>query len=313
VSIGGHDYRQDIRQGVFRFLNTHLKDDPRPVHDTERDLVSGNGEDQHPIAPSELRVFPMDENIPANALNGKIDEHFVSIATPDLPKSAADFAAWKNAIVAKLRDLTFHHFPERIPPAQLVRSENGFLWLRTEGNIEVRLKQPRNEPLNRKTIALVVANDPVDDATSNADYVLEPRGIGATRWTTKNPPNYVERSHYLLGRTVDSGRVWDIIAGYEYLKSQNPNINVELRGEGSAAVLAAYAALLHENIQSLSFGKMPMSLMEPGAPALLNALRVCEFGDVLGLLSDRNLNWVGGDSALSERTRKILGLRQQQP
>ena len=49
-------------------------------------------------------------------------------------------------------------------------------------------------------------------ASDQVVVLCEPRGVGATRWTRKNPPNYVERSHVLLGRTVDSGRVWDVIA-----------------------------------------------------------------------------------------------------
>ena len=40
VSIGGHAYRQDIRQAAYRFMNTHLKNDPQPVLDSEVDLVT---------------------------------------------------------------------------------------------------------------------------------------------------------------------------------------------------------------------------------------------------------------------------------
>ncbi len=46
----------------------------------------------------------------------------------------------------------------------------------------------------------------------DAVVVLAPRGVGPTAWTRKNPPNYVERAHALLGRTVDEGRVRDIMA-----------------------------------------------------------------------------------------------------
>ena len=50
-------------------------------------------------------------------------------------------------------------------------------------------------------------------AGSDQEVVLcEPWGIGGTKWTRKNGPNYVERSHVLLGRTVDAGRVWDVAA-----------------------------------------------------------------------------------------------------
>ena len=41
VSIGGHAYRKDIRQAAYRFINMHLKNDPRVVEDSEVDLVTG--------------------------------------------------------------------------------------------------------------------------------------------------------------------------------------------------------------------------------------------------------------------------------
>ncbi|MFC1635595.1 alpha/beta hydrolase family protein, partial [Planctomycetota bacterium] len=52
VSIGGHAYRQDIRQAAYRFINMHLKNDPRVIEDSEVDLITGSGNDQqHPIEP----------------------------------------------------------------------------------------------------------------------------------------------------------------------------------------------------------------------------------------------------------------------
>ena len=63
VSIGGHAYRADIRRGAYRFINTHLKNDPTPVDDSEVDLVTGRGNAaSHPIAPERLRVFATDAN-----------------------------------------------------------------------------------------------------------------------------------------------------------------------------------------------------------------------------------------------------------
>src|SRR4029434_8381817 len=54
-------------------------------------------------------------------------------------------------------------------------------------------------------------------------FACEVRGVGAGRWTQKNPPNYVARSHYLLGRTVDSGRVWDLVATARGLRARHGN------------------------------------------------------------------------------------------
>jgi cephalosporin-C deacetylase-like acetyl esterase len=307
VSIGGHDYREDIRQGVFRFLNTHLKHDSAPVTDTEMDLVTGNRDDQHPIRPEDLRVFPKDENIPSDALNGRIDEHFVEIAEPELPKTKEEFTRWKETLVGKLREVTFRHFPEGIPSATLTREEeNGFVRLKTEGNIEVRGRVAAGALENADVITMIVSNEGLEEEEkwvgSRAVFVLEPRGIGATKWTTKNPPNYVERSHYLLGRTVDSGRVWDIIAAAKYLKKTYPKTRLQVNGEGRAGVLAIFAALLEDRIDWVSLGKIPLSLMDGEAPALLNALRVCDVPEALGMLAGR----VRLEGEVPEKTRNIF-------
>src|SRR5581483_5748066 len=119
VSIGGHAYRQDIRQSAFRFLNTYLKADPRPVLDSEVDLVTGDASTAHPIPPEKLRVFPQDSDLPANVHNGRIDEEFVPIWRTGPPKPGM-FPVWKDALVGKLRTLAFHHFPARITAARPV-------------------------------------------------------------------------------------------------------------------------------------------------------------------------------------------------
>lgn len=300
VSVGGHDYRQDIHQGVFRFFNTYLKGDSRRVTDTEVDLVTGSRNDQHPIRPEQLRVFPKDEDIPKDALNGKIDEHFVEIAKPGTPRRG-EFDTWKKNLLKKLREVTFHHFPERIPAAALEREEGGVTWLKTEGNIVVRFGKSRGELDSADTIIVHIANEELApfkpggflDGAKGTIITLEPRGIGATRWTTKNPPNYVERSHYLLGRTVDSGRVWDIVSTIRYLKEKYPGKRVFAAGEGPGAVLAIYGAALDDRIDGVMLGGTRMSLMSEGTPALLNALRVCDVPEAIGMIPPRQVQLLG--------------------
>ncbi|MFO1497713.1 MAG: prolyl oligopeptidase family serine peptidase [Verrucomicrobiota bacterium] len=96
VSVGGHAYREDVRQAAYRFINTHLKGDGRPVSDSEADLVSGSREEIHPIPPEQLRVFPKDADIPADALNGRMDQEFVPLAQPGLPNAAKPFSSGKQ-------------------------------------------------------------------------------------------------------------------------------------------------------------------------------------------------------------------------
>ncbi len=318
VSMGGHAYRQDVRQAAFRFINIHLKGDPREVTDSEVDLASGHGSDrQYPIDPVRLRVFPEDRDLPADELNTTIDEHFVPMAQVEPPKPD-EFEPWKGALLAELRRVTFRWFPEHIPPAEpLGPAEDGWLRLRTEAGIQVRLTrwpagqsepqttessaqsdaQPRDSSAGRVLLVLADADaaEHLPDfvhavAESNdAVYLLQVRGIGATRWTRKNPPNYVERSHVLLGRTVAGGRIWDAIAAARYLAQQHPDTSVLVAGQGPAAIWAAYAALLDDQIAGAVLCRPPLGHMDPSAPALLNVLRVCDIPDVLGMIAPRRL------------------------
>jgi dienelactone hydrolase len=125
VSIGGHAYRQDIRQAAFRFINMQLKNDPRVVEDSEVDLVTGpRSEREYPIPIDKLRVFPEDGDIPGDELNTTIDEHFVPVAKVEPPKEGG-FDGWKANLLAGLERVTFGYFPERIPPAKLAEQVNG--------------------------------------------------------------------------------------------------------------------------------------------------------------------------------------------
>jgi dienelactone hydrolase len=320
VSIGEHAYRQDIRQGAYRFINTYFKDDPRIVADSERDLITGKGADQHyPIQPQRLRVFPKDSDIPPDELNTTIDRHFVPLAEVALPE-AGRFAAWKESLLKELRRVTFGYFPERIPAARLLEQVGaGRVRLESEPGIVVGLERitVERKPSPVRRILLVVENPAAENAKSEIAnpksrsarvsdpaapwlarlrqpgdelYICSPRGVGNTGWTQKDPPNYVARSHALLGRTVDTGRVWDIAAAARYLSAKHGGKTpVFVVGEGPAGVLAAYAALWEPDIAGVILRQPPTSHSQSDAPPLLNVLRVCDIPEVFGMLAPRPL------------------------
>jgi cephalosporin-C deacetylase-like acetyl esterase len=290
VSVGGHAYRADIRQAEYRFINAHLRGDAREVTDSELDVVSeGREPGKYPIDPEKLRVFPTDADLPKDELNTKIDEHFVPLAKVELPEKGK-FDEWKKKLVAELKRVSFASFPETITAAK--PAENG-KW-QTEEGIEIDVK-PINPKGGAKSAALIVANSGVFDSKDSwlaleNGYLVMPRGWGNTRWTRKNGPNYVERSHALLGRTADTGRVLDVISVARRLKDDG--YAVHIHGEGQAAIIAAYAALLEPSIERITLRSPPMSHMDPAAPQILNALRVCDIPDVLGMLAPRELKLV---------------------
>ena len=317
VSVGGHAYRKDIRQAAYRFINSHLKGDAREIADSEVDIVSEGGKPGiYPIAPEKLRVFPTDGDIPKNQFNTTIDERFVPLANIAAPQPSR-FDAWRQPLLVELRRVSFGHLPASIPPAGKVRDVDAATeQLRSEEGIEFRVRfAPPKAAQEARSILLVILNEGetglpegIAPAADQAVVFCEPRGIGATKWTRKNPPNYVERSHVLLGRTVDAGRVWDTIAAARYLSTSeriggNAALPVHVVGNGAAGLIAAYAAILDDRFAAVTLLSPPATHMNNLAPQFLNVLRVCDVPDALGLLAPRPLRIVGGDPSQFARTK----------
>ena len=324
VSIGGHAYRKDIRQGAYRFLNIHLKGDPRIVGDSEADLIVGEGKNQrYPIPPEKLRVFPEDSDIPKDQLNKTIDEHFVPMAKVDPPKPG-EFDAWKSRLLGELRRVSFNYFPERIPPARLIEQVSpGEARLETEPGIELRLEGVRIvDPERRPERILFLVYGPDGKAPGSGSsvavgagdeiYNCSPRGVGPTRWTQKDPPNYVARSHALLGRTVDAGRVWDIAAVARYVRAKRGGkVPVHVVGEGAGGMVVACAALVEPEIDGVTVLGPPQGFMDPAAPQLLNVLRVCDVPDLLGALAPRRIRIIGGNKEFTAKLAAIYAAAGQ--
>ncbi len=305
VSIGGHAYRQDIRQAAFRFINIHLQGDPGFIDDSEVALSDETKSNPgHPIAPEKLRVFPTDADLPEDELNTSIDEHFVPIAETTLPQGGG-FESWKETKLKELRRVVFRSLPERIPAAERLDDQVPPR-LTTEPGIQLTLRNDIQAPTEAGRMILLVANNE-DDAPSSEwlrthlkpedrVVVLDPRGIGATRWTVHNPPNYVARAHVLLGTTVDTGRVRDAAATARWLK-QHTNRSITLAGRGAAGLIAAYAAMLEPEVDGVLLVDPTTTHRDASAPQFLNVLRVADAPELLGLLAPRPMKLVSNNAA----------------
>ena len=109
VSVGGHDYRPDLRKAIFAFFQKHLNNGAGPVKDADFPKIEGK----------ELRVFPEDKDLPRDSINATADEVFMPKAEVKLPTKGEDFAAWKTGLVKQLREQSFRALPEKVP-AELV-------------------------------------------------------------------------------------------------------------------------------------------------------------------------------------------------
>ncbi|HLU48850.1 MAG TPA: hypothetical protein VK116_12230, partial [Planctomycetota bacterium] len=289
--------------------------DPRIVADSEVDIPDGRGAAAHfAIPPEDLRVFPTDADLPRDELNTRIDEHFVPVEKVEVPRPEA-FETRRGEILSQLARLSFGALPDPVPPARWVDEPRvgGVQIVETEPGIKLPVQRidfreaSAEADIARapRTAILIAGPDRELDLEkwkerfrSSADrlYVLEPRGVGATRFTTKNPPNYVERSHVLLGLTVDTARVRDVIALVRLLGSEGATVT--LAGEGHAAGIAIYAALLERSVVELTIERPPATHMDSEAPQLLNVLRVCDLADALGLIAPREALVLSGSREL---------------
>ena len=219
--------------------------------------------------------------------------------------------------------MVFREWPDQVPAAEVRdRRPDGEYILGTEDEIlvlarrhEVAQQVPKS-PEHRERLWLVILNPDEPEATlpdwvkdtvlaGQSTVTISPRGCGESlKWTRKNPPNYVERAHVLVGRTVDAGRVYDIQAVARWLHEADGNeLTIGVAGRGPAGVLGAYAALFETSISEVMLVDPPKSHRE--GPTLLNVLRVFDIPDAIGLLAPRHLTLFNADSDTFNRTEQI--------
>jgi len=311
VSKGGHAYRPDLRVAIFKFINKHLKGDTTtPVEDSAK---------YTPLPGKDLRVFPTDAELPKDVLNGKIDETFVPRAIVKLPEKGR-FEEWKKGMIAKLREQSFRPFPEKIPaatqrPGGGVNLGRATLIYETEDHVKpiILTVNPFSDDQTRRSLLIVNNWKELGGVVKSYGkflpgirYNVYPRGSESdTSWTALSPPNYVQRSHALLGRTVDQGPVWDTLAAYADMDPKRKE-NWRIVGNGQSGVFAAYAALLEPSIKEIVVINPPKSHME--GPHFLNVLRVLDIPEALGLLAPRPLTIIGGKDPAFDRTAEIYRL-----
>lgn len=314
VTPGGHNDNVELRLMAYRWINKHLKNDNAEVNEPVLPVIDGK----------DLRVFPEDKDLPSDRLNAVIDESFVALANPQPPKNRDEFQAWSRQLKDQLDDRVFREWPDQAPAAEVraTRPDGQFV-LNTEDEVivlatrhEVAQKVPRS-PENRERLWLVVLNPDDAEATlpnwlqstnaaGQSTVTLSPRGCGQSlAWTHKSPPNYVERAHALLGRTVDAGRVYDIQSVARWLHEADGNeLTIGVAGRGNAGILGAYAALFEPAISEVIALDPPVSHRE--GPILLNVLRVLDIPDSLGLLAPRHLTLLNAADKSFDRTEQAF-------
>ena len=306
VTPGGHADNVELRLMAYRWISKHLKGDNSEVAEPPLPPFEGK----------ELRVFPEDSDLPKDSLNDKIDESFVQVAKPTTPKNKEEYHTWSQRLRGELLDRVFRDWPDEVLAAEVREDRpDGRVILRTDTDVsvlaaQVHVVKGREKP---KRLWLVVLNADEPEGTLPAwtkgvlpegqpmITMLSPRGSGEfSAWTRKNPPNYVERAHALLGRTVDAGRVWDIQATARWLHEAEGNVlTVGVLGKGQAGVLGAYAALFENCISEVTLVDPPSTHRD--GPHFLGVMKVLDVPDALGLLAPRQVKLINAKDAAFDR------------
>jgi hypothetical protein len=293
VSSGGHAYRPDLRIAIFKFINKHLKSDTTtPVKDAEFTKIDGKL----------LRVFPTDDDVPKDAINAKVDETFVPRAKVELPSGKSDLQKWRATLLDSLRQQTFRNLQAKHEFSG-VRFGNSVLGERMDGTVFLLSEQ---EFANRERVdELIKQHTNKEDVywTLLSLFYRLPKA-GEDGWTRKSPPNYPERSHVLLGRTIDELRVRNFIASLQHIRYENKEKKWKVIGCGQMGILAAYAALFEPSIKEVVIIDPPVSHKE--GPYFLNVLRVLDIPEALGLLAPNvKLTLINARDPAFERTAEI--------
>jgi len=287
VTPGGHNDNPELRLMAYRWITWHLQGSNAPV--TEPGLPAIEGK--------QLRAFP--DALPPDEVNTSIDELFVPMATNALPKTAEAFHAWREDRLAELRRIVFRPLPatsESKAALDLGRKPQAGSLITAPGiTTHWKYFPAANRQSEARRWLVVLGPDDSLEATpewlaklaGGAPVLLvAPRGTGPTRW--QDPAPYtIQRSLALLGRTVDGGRVEDVLAVAAHVLRGKPSAKWTVTGRGRAGVIAAYAALFEPRLAEIVAVDPPASHRD--GPIFLNVLRVLDVPDALGMLAPRPL------------------------
>ena len=291
---------------AYRWINWHLRGTNAPV--TEPELPRFDG--------PQLRAFP--DDLPGDELNSKIDELFVPMATNALPKTVGEYQSWREDRLAELRRLVFRSLPQKfdsMPGLDLGPQPQAGSMVTAPGITAYWKYFPASGDKSKgQHWFVVLGTDESFDAKPDwlakiagdaAVLLVAPRGTGPTRW--QDPPPYtIQRSLPLLGQTVDSGRLEDVLAVAAHAISDKSDAKWTIAGKGQAGVIAAYAALLEPRLAKIVLVNPTPSHHE--GPIFLNVLRVLDVPEALAMLAPRPLTIYASPSADFARTATIYGV-----
>lgn len=275
-------------------------------------------------SPEDLRVL---ESFPADAVNDHIDRVFIAVPAIRPQHSLASWERRKSQLTATLRNETFAAFPQSVPTADAVnapvqdwteRYADAFrIEFTTEPGLRLagHLYVPRKQGITDALMWLEGDDDLIDPVNHDRVLpamgrqtllVLQPRGAGygldRQRLTT------IKRSAAILGATLESMQVWDVLRAVDYLIATQPLRfrSVTLLARQNMAVIAIYAAAFDSRITRVALEDPPSTHWH--GPAMMNVLRTTDLAEVAAMIAPRQLVFLTRAAPEFDRTRAVYRL-----
>ncbi len=291
IAEGPHKDTQRLQVNEFEWFDRHLKKSDQQAEPAEK-----------LYEPEQLRVF---HELPADEITSTIHDSFVPMATPPELTTAKEWQEYARKTHEELSTNSFAHWPVTPNRPLLVPLESNEsnstreTIYRFDSQTHVPLKLtlpdflPRNPAESVKITLYIVDEEPTEvdresflpDSSQEISIIFTPRGLGSNQWSgDEKKQNHIRRRFALIGQSLDSMRVWDIMAAIRAVRQKFHNQNVELivDAAGNQAINALYANLMLDHpVDHLNLQDIPTSHMQ--GPTYLNVLKILDIPQALAL------------------------------
>jgi dienelactone hydrolase len=287
LAPGPHKDIQELQVPVMRWFNRHLKGEDTLVENAAVKLFTAQ----------QLKVF---DKLPADAVNTNIHFTFVKAAKAAVPSTKAEWQKQRDDWMSALREKSFAAWPREGSPAVIKNglgssspgksSVTASIMTDAATSLPVKIVSSPNEKPQRFVLRLVDPSneEPKSVSVPNA-LVVHVTMRGGWDGDAKKQ-THLRRRFMLLGSTIDTVRVWDIVRVIEALRAEAHapggvgSMPLRIEADGDMAVNALYASLFTP-VDELMLTNLPKSHM--AGPDYLNVLRILDMPQALAMASER--------------------------
>ena len=258
-----------------------------------------------PIPPEQLRAVR--GPLPADVRNASIAEEFPGAYRSTAPASADAWRQRSDALRARLEN---HSFPAE--PAPVGRLALDGEKLESEPGMPISVEILRPARAEKPARAFVVVSD--REAKGGPDWAkvarevpvvrVYPRNQGGEGWSPELE-KFVRRAAPLVGRSLGTMRVTDVQRGIALARETLGAEKIVLYGRDEGAMLSLLAAI-RTPVERVILESLPDSLL--AEPILLNAARITDVPELLGLATPQGLIFMGRSPLGFDRAREVARL-----